>query len=344
MSARPDGGTPVARGTAATGVGRVAAEAAPAEGRAPDGAASRPAAGGVRSSASFAHGSRLAPWLAAARPRTLPAAVVPVVVGLALAARSGDVHVPVALATLVAALLIQIGTNLANDYYDFVAGADTHERLGPQRITQAGLAAPATVRAAAFGVLGAAALVGVYLVVVGGWPIVLIGVASLLAAVAYTGGPFPLAYHGLGDVFVFVFFGLVAVSGTVWLQTHALDATTLVASLPVACLATAILVVNNLRDRVTDARAGKRTLAVRLGDAATRAEWLALVAAPYVVVAVLALSCGAAVLLPLATVPLAVREARVLSGRTGAALNASLAGTARLHLLFGVLFAAGLAA
>lgn len=303
---------------------------------------STPSSAGDAGAAS-ASGAGLGPWLAAARPRTLPAAIVPVVVGLALAARAGAIDVVVASATLVAALLIQIGTNLANDYYDFVAGADTHERVGPRRITQAGLAAPATVRAAAFGVLGAAALVGAYLATVGGWPIVAIGVASLIAAVAYTGGPFPLAYHGLGDVFVFVFFGLVAVSGTVWLQTATLDATTVVAALPVACLATAILVVNNLRDRVTDARAGKRTLAVRFGDAATRGEWLALVGAPYAVVAALAPSCGPLVLLPLLTLPLAVGEARALYRRSGAELNASLAGTARLHLLFGVLFAAGLA-
>ncbi|MCC6849443.1 MAG: 1,4-dihydroxy-2-naphthoate polyprenyltransferase [Deltaproteobacteria bacterium] len=287
----------------------------------------------------------LAPWLAAARPRTLPAAIVPVVVGLAFAARTHALDAGVAVVTLVAALLIQIGTNLANDYYDFVAGADTHERLGPRRITQAGLAAPATVRAAAFVVLAAAGLAGAYLVAVGGWPILLIGMASLAAAVAYTGGPFPLAYHGLGDLFVFVFFGVVAVAGTVWLQTGALAASVLAPSLPVACLATAILVVNNLRDIATDARAGKRTLAVRLGAAATRAEYVALVAAPYAVVGAVAAATGAAgLLLPFATAPLAVREARAIFRRAGAELNASLAGTARLHLLFGVLLAAGLLA
>jgi 1,4-dihydroxy-2-naphthoate octaprenyltransferase len=274
----------------------------------------------------------------------LPAAIVPVVVGLALAARSGPLDVLVAVATLVAAILIQVGTNLANDYYDFVAGADTSERLGPRRITQAGLAAPATVRAAAFGVLAAATLVGGFLVAVGGWPIVIIGVASLVAAVAYTGGPWPLAYHGLGDVFVFVFFGVVAVNGTVLLQTGALSGIALVASLPVACLATAILVVNNLRDIATDARAGKRTLAVRIGAAATRRQYAALVAAPFAVVAALAVPIGPAVLIALAAFPLAVAEVRALARRTGAELNASLAGTARLHLAFGVLFALGIAA
>lgn len=286
----------------------------------------------------------VAAWIGAARPRTLPAAVVPVVVGLALATRGGPLDVGVAGVTLLAAILIQIGTNLANDYYDFVAGADTSERLGPRRITQAGLAAPATVRAAAFAVLGAAAVAGAWLVAVGGWPILLIGIASLLAAVAYTGGPYPLAYHGLGDVFVFVFFGLVAVNGTVLLQTGEVTALSFAVSLPVACLATAILVVNNLRDIGTDARAGKRTLAVRIGAAATRAQYVILLIVPFVVALVLVPVVGPAMLLTLAAVPLAVREARALHAREGAALNASLGGTARLHLVFGVLLALGLVA
>lgn len=286
----------------------------------------------------------VAAWIGAARPRTLPAAVVPVVVGLALAAREGPLDLGVAAVTLLAAILIQIGTNLANDYYDFVAGADTSERLGPRRITQAGLAAPATVRAAAFATLGAAGLAGVWLVAVGGWPILLIGVCSLVAAIAYTGGPYPLAYHGLGDVFVFVFFGLVAVNGTVLLQTGAVTALSLAVSLPVACLATAILVVNNLRDIATDARAGKRTLAVRIGAAATRLQYAVLVTAPFVVVLALVGIAGPALLVTLLAVPLAVREVRTLHERDGAALNASLAGTARLHLVFGVLLALGLVA
>ena len=288
--------------------------------------------------------ANLEAWIGAARPRTLPAAVVPVVVGLALAAREGPLDAATAVVTLLAAVLIQIGTNLANDYYDFVAGADTSERLGPRRITQAGLASPATVRAAAFGVLGAAGLLGAWLVAVGGWPIFVIGVCSLVAAVAYTGGPYPLAYHGLGDVFVFVFFGVVAVNGTVLLQTGGVSVLSLLVSVPVACLATAILVVNNLRDLPTDARAGKRTLAVRIGAPATRFQYVTLVMVPFVVAFVLAGVAGPAVLLTLAAVPLAFREVRALHERTGAALNASLAGTARLHLVFGLLLAGGLVA
>jgi len=284
-------------------------------------------------------------WLSAARPRTLPAAVVPVVVGLALAARAGPIDGVVAVVTIVAAVLIQIGTNLANDYYDFVAGADTHERLGPQRITQAGLATPSAVRRAGIAVLAAAAVVGLWLVAVGGWPIAVIGVASLLAAIAYTGGPWPLAYHGLGDVFVFVFFGVVAVNGTFFLQTGTVTPLSLLVSLPVACLATAILVVNNLRDLATDARAGKRTLAVRIGDRATRVQYLVLVAAPFVLVPFVARAFDASsVLVALAALPFAVREGRALWHRSGGALNASLAGTAKLQLIYGGLLAAGLLA
>src|SRR5215470_2905385 len=187
-------------------------------------------------------------WLAAARPRTLSAALAPVLVGLAVAMRDQPLRWPVAAATLLAALLIQIGTNLANDYYDFVSGADTADRLGPPRITQAGLAAPAAVRHVALAVLAFAAVIGVYLVTIGGWPILMIGVLSLVCALAYTGGPWPLASHGLGELFVFLFFGVLAVNGTVWLQTGRLSTLAFVASLPVACLATAILVINNLRD------------------------------------------------------------------------------------------------
>jgi 1,4-dihydroxy-2-naphthoate octaprenyltransferase len=281
--------------------------------------------------------------MAAARPRTLPAAVVPVLVGLAVASRSRALDWPTAAATLAAALLIQIGTNLANDYYDFVSGADTADRLGPQRITQAGLAEPSAVRGAALGVLAVAGAIGVRLVAVGGLPILVIGALSLVLAIAYTGGPWPLAHHGLGDLFVFLFFGVIAVNGTVWLQGVGPSMLSLAASLPVACLVTAILVVNNLRDIVTDARAGKRTLAVRLGAAAARAEYVSLVTLAFLLPLALAPFAGPRVLLALGALPLAVIEVRALLRRAGRELNASLAGTARLHLVFGVLLAAGLA-
>ena len=282
-------------------------------------------------------------WIAAARPRTLTAAAAPVMVGLALAYRAGHVNAMLGLVTMLAALLIQIGTNLANDYFDFVAGADTAARLGPLRITQAGLVDPSTVRNAALGVLGLAALAGCYLVSAGGWPILAIGIASIVAAIAYTAGPIPLAYNGLGDVFVFVFFGLVAVNGTVFLQTSTVTWLSIAASIPIACLVTAILVVNNLRDIDTDAVAGKRTLAVQFGGGFARAEYRGLVAIAFLMTPVIAWIGGAMLLIPIAAAPLAFGEIRAIGRRTGAELNRSLARTAALHLSYGLLLALALA-
>jgi 1,4-dihydroxy-2-naphthoate octaprenyltransferase len=216
-------------------------------------------------------------WILASRPRTLTAAAAPVLLGTGLAVGHGAFRWGPAIASLFGALLIQIGTNLANDYYDHLRGGDTEDRIGPLRATQAGLLPPRTVRTGAFIVLAFALGVGVYLVSVGGLPILLIGIASLICAVAYTGGPFPLAYHGLGDVFVFVFFGLFAVGGTYWVQALAFSSEVLLAGAGMGAMATAILVVNNLRDIWTDARAGKRTLAVRMGPTGTKAEYLLLV-------------------------------------------------------------------
>jgi len=285
--------------------------------------------------------SRASIWLSATRPRTLPAAIVPVVVGVGVAYRAGHVEAAVGLATLAASLLIQIGCNLANDYYDFVSGADNAARLGPLRITQARLAEPAAVRRAAFGVLGLAAILGIYLSFVGGWPILVIGVLSILAALAYSAGPFPLAHHGLGDLFVFIFFGLIAVNGTVFLQLGRITLLSVIASVAVACLVTAILVVNNLRDIDTDRLAGKHTLAVRFGTGFARAEYVVLVAASFLIVPILAWSGGAAFLILLAALPIAYRQIRYLYSRSGAALNQSLAGTAGLHMAYGVFFMIG---
>jgi 1,4-dihydroxy-2-naphthoate octaprenyltransferase len=188
-----------------------------------------------------------------------------------------------ALAALLGALLIQIGTNLANDYYDFVIGGDNEDRVGPERVTQAGVFKPLTVRNAAFLVLGLALILGIYLVGIGGFPILLIGIASLICAVAYTGGPFPLAYHGLGDLFVFIFFGLVAVGGTYWVQALSFGPEVLCAGAGMGALATAILVVNNLRDIKTDAKAGKNTLAVRIGYTGTKVEFALLLLVAFLV-------------------------------------------------------------
>jgi 1,4-dihydroxy-2-naphthoate octaprenyltransferase len=283
-------------------------------------------------------------WLMAARPKTLTAALVPVTVGTALAFGAGVGRWLPALAALVGAMFIQIGTNLTNDYYDFKKGADTAERLGPVRVTQSGLIAPGTVLAAALLCFGLAFLTGTYLVWIGGWPIVVIGLASLLAGYAYTGGPFPLAYHGLGDVFVMVFFGFVAVMGTYYVQAGTVSDAAWWASVPVGAIGTALLVVNNQRDASTDVKVGKRTLVVRFGTGAGKAEYVLLLVAafatPFLMFA-LGLK-GPWVFLPLVSAPLAVPPLKKMLREEGAALNPALGATARLQLVFGLLFALGL--
>jgi 1,4-dihydroxy-2-naphthoate octaprenyltransferase len=290
----------------------------------------------------------LATWIAAARLRTLPAAVVPVVVGTACAAASGGVALGPALAALGGALAIQIGTNFANDVFDAERGADGPDRVGPLRAVSAGLISAAVMKRAMAAAFGVAALFGVYLIAVAGWPVVAIGVASVVSGIAYTGGPWPLGYHGLGDVFVLVFFGLVAVCGTAFVQLGRVPCLAVAAAVPVGALATAILVVNNLRDRATDERAGKRTLAVRLGRRGALIEYAALVAIAYAVPLALALpGLGGrpTVALPLLSAPIAIARVRaVIAAADGPAFNRCLAATAQLLLLHGGLFAAGLAA
>jgi 1,4-dihydroxy-2-naphthoate polyprenyltransferase len=289
-------------------------------------------------------------WLLASRPATLPAAAVPVLVGTAVARAEGAaIHGAVFAATLVCALLIQIGTNFANDYSDFHRGADTHERLGPTRVTQSGLLPPAAVRNGIVVAFALAVALGLYLASVGGWPIVAIGVASLVAGLAYTGGPWPFGYHGLGDLFVFVFFGVVAVMGTAYLQTGHWSPFAFHASLPIGLLVTNILVVNNLRDIDTDRAANKRTLAVRLGAGGTRAQYALFLALAYLSILLLEPSPAhlwsnhRALLLPWLTLPLGLALARrVLGGLAGRELNPMLKRSGQLLLLFGVLFAAGL--
>ena len=290
--------------------------------------------------------SRASVWIQAARPKTLSAAAAPVLVGAGLAAAHGTFALLPVVAAFAGAILIQIGTNFANDYYDFVRGADTPDRVGPVRVTQAGLIPPEHVWRGMVAVLVAAAAVGVYLVVVGGWPIVWIGTASLFFAVAYTGGPYPLGYHGLGDPFVFVFFGLIAVGGTYWVQALSLPADVLLAGAGVGALSTAILVANNLRDLETDASVGKRTLAVRVGRNGSRVEYAVLMAVGFIVpvigvgvyewpaAALIALLAGGAAASPLTRI-MTMDEARELIP--------ALAGTARVVGLYGVLLAAGLA-
>jgi 1,4-dihydroxy-2-naphthoate octaprenyltransferase len=280
----------------------------------------------------------------AARPPTLPAAVVPVLVGSAVGYAMGAFRPLPFLAALLAAVLIQVGTNFANDYFDFRKGADTAERVGPVRVTQSGLLAPEAVLRASILVFGLAALLGLYLAWVGGWPIIVIGVLSIAAGVLYTGGPFPLGYNGLGDLFVFIFFGLVAVCGTAYLHLGTVPPLAWLVALPVAMLATAIIVVNNLRDADTDRAVGKRTLAVLLGKGFARAEYAVLTLGAYLVPPlVVALDMASAwALLPLLTLPLAVPLVRAMYTQSGRALNLALKSTGRLHMLFGMLLALGL--
>ena len=282
--------------------------------------------------------------VAAARPRTLPVAVVPVLVGTAVAHSIGRAELRVAIVALASALAIQIGTNYANDVFDAEKGADGPDRVGPTRAVAAGLVSAAAMRRAMWASFAIATLLGLELVRTAGWSVVAIGVASIAAGIAYTGGPAPLAYRGLGDVAVLVFFGFVAVVGTVFVETRTLVPLAFLAAVPVGCLATAILVVNNVRDRATDARAGKRTLVVRFGRRAAEREHLALILAAFVGSATTALWLRSPLpLLPLVTVPLAVRAVRDVARRDGAELNETLAGAARLSLAFGASYAVGIA-
>ncbi len=281
----------------------------------------------------------------ASRPRTLGAAFVPVLVGTAVAYAEGGLSLLPALAALFGAFFIQIGTNFANDLFDALKGADTVDRVGPTRAVQAGLLSP---RAMGYGVaiaFSAAVLVGVYLVSIAGWPIVVIGVLSVLSGIGYTGGPYPLAYNGLGDVFVFVFFGLVAVGGTAYVQRLELPSLALVAAIPIGALATAVLVVNNVRDREGDERAGKRTLVVRFGRRFGVLEYAACLAVAYVVpVGLAAGGAGPFVLLTWASLPLAITAYGQVATWDGAPLNETLGATARLLVVYGLLFSVGIAA
>jgi 1,4-dihydroxy-2-naphthoate octaprenyltransferase len=283
-------------------------------------------------------------WLLAARPKTLPAAAAAALVGAAAAYAEGSFQWGPALACLLVALLLQIGANLANDVFDYYRGADAHGRLGPTRVTQAGLLTPRQVLAGMWLVFGLAALLGAYLLWVAGWPVLIIGLSAIVAAIAYTGGPIPYGYYGLGDLLVFIFFGPVAVCGTYFVQAGTVSRLALWASLPMGFLITAILVVNNLRDLHTDRAAGKHTLAVRLGEAGARAEFIVCVAAAYLV-AVLVWGMGLAstwVLLVFLSVPLAVSLARRVQRDTGRPLNLALAAAGQLTLVYGVLFSLGL--
>jgi 1,4-dihydroxy-2-naphthoate octaprenyltransferase len=284
-------------------------------------------------------------WLMAARPRTLPAAIAPVLVGTSLAGFTHVFHPLRFLAALLGALFIQVGTNLSNDYSDARRGADTEDRLGPVRVTAGGLVPPRQVLVATYVTFGLAVLAGVYLIVVAGWQLLIVGAASILAGVAYTGGPRPYGYEGLGEVFVFLFFGVVAVAGSFFVQVRHLSWEAFALAVPVGLLAAAILVVNNVRDIDSDRRADKRTLAVRLGRQRTRALFAGVVYLAYVLTPVTWVfgPTTAWVLLPWLTLPLAAAVVRIVRSRSdGPSLNGALARSGMLQLAFCVLLSAGL--
>jgi 1,4-dihydroxy-2-naphthoate polyprenyltransferase len=284
-------------------------------------------------------------WLMASRPRTLPAAVAPVLVGTAFAGFEHVFHPLRFLAALLGALFIQVGTNLSNDYSDARRGADAEDRLGPVRVTAGGLVPPRQVLIATYVSFGIAVLFGIYLIVVAGWILLVIGAASILAGVAYTGGPKPYGYEGLGEVFVFLFFGIVAVTGSYYVQTTHLNWEAFALAVPVGLLASGILVVNNIRDIDSDRRAGKRTLAVRLGRRRTRVMFAVIVYLAFLLTPV-TWAFGpttAWLLLPWLTLPLAASLVRTVHNRVdGPSLNAALAQSGMLQLTFCMLLSAGL--
>lgn len=281
-------------------------------------------------------------WLLAARPRTLPAAAAPVIIGSAIAYADGSFRLLPALGTLAAALLLQIGANFANDVFDYQKGADTPGRLGPVRVTQAGMLKPGTVKAGMWITFALAALIGLYLAWISGWPIIAIGVAAILAALLYTGGPFPYGYRGLGEFFVFLFFGVAAVMGTYYIQAERFSLSAFIGSVPVGLLIVAILVVNNLRDIHTDRASGKNTLAVRLGVQGARQEYLLMVLLAYLITFMQALSRMASfwLLLPALTLPLAADLIVFVYKNEGKALNLALARTGQLVLYFSLAYSA----
>lgn len=288
--------------------------------------------------------TRAAAWLLASRPRTLPAAAAPVAVGTAVAHHVEAAAWGPALAALGGALAIQVATNFANDVFDFEQGADGEDRIGPTRAVAAGWLSPREMRVGMVSAFAVATAFGAYLVTVAGWPIVAIGVASILSGIFYTATRHSIGYLGLGDLFVLIFFGFVAVGGTALVQVGYWPELALWAAVPVGAWATNIIVVNNLRDRASDARAHKRTLAVRFGRTFALTEYAALALASYAVPVGLYLTgaFGAAVLLPLLTLPPAARLFAQLAATDGPALNPFLGRTAQMMLLHAGAFAAGL--
>ncbi len=283
-------------------------------------------------------------WLDATRPKTLPAAAAPVIMGSAMAFHDTLFHLPSALAALLGALFIQIGTNFANDYFDFKKGADTIDRLGPVRATSAGLIKPHTMKRAFIATFVLAFIIGLYLIYRGGWPILAIGLSSILFGVLYTGGPYPLGYNGLADIFVLIFFGPVAVGGTYFVQTMDINHVVLLAGLAPGLISTAILTANNLRDINTDAKAGKRTLAVRFGEGFAQKEYffaIALACSLPLLLVYLTHENYFSTLALLAMIPAIPGVKLVFSNTRGTALNKVLADTGKVLFIYAVIFSLG---
>ncbi len=282
-------------------------------------------------------------WILASRPKTLAAGVAPVLIATGLALRDrGTVPWLYALCALLGAVFIQIATNFINDALDYKKGADTTERLGPLRVTQAGLLSAEAVLRGAYVCFAIAALFGIPLILRGGWPLLLIGLASIVSAYAYTGGPYPLAYHGLGELFVMVFFGLVAVGGTYYVLTRGYNIDALLCGVAAGSLAVAILTINNVRDIPSDRASNKRTMAVRLGARGARAEVVLFTVAAFAsIVAIAWRDADWSLLLVLATMPLAAAIVLRVYRTTGAALNRALAMAGALEWLFSILFVIG---
>ncbi|MBT6870692.1 MAG: 1,4-dihydroxy-2-naphthoate polyprenyltransferase [Candidatus Marinimicrobia bacterium] len=282
-------------------------------------------------------------WILASRLKTLPAATSPVIVGVSLAIHDGDFHLFTALMTLLAAVLIQIGANFANDVYDFLKGSDREDRLGPTRATQSGLISPEDMKKGMWLVFSLAILVGFYLAWIGGWPIVWIGLASIASAIAYTGGPYPLGYHGWGDLFVFLFFGIIAVSGTYFLQTGVVSNESILFGIPLGALSTAILIVNNLRDADTDVKSGKRTLAVRFGKSFVKIEYIIMMVIAFAIpIYILQFWNEFSLYIILFLLPISIRLTQSLYFETGESLNFVLIDTAKFLFHFSILLSIGL--
>lgn len=285
-----------------------------------------------------------AAWMLAIRPQTLPAAAAGVIMGAALSWRDGYFRLDAVLVCLFTALLLQIGSNLANDVFDFERGADTEERLGPTRVTQAGILTPRQVKIGMAVVFALAIILGLYLAWLGGWVILLLGITAIISAIAYTGGPFPIGYYGLGDIFVFIFFGLASVVGTYYIQAGFVTPVVWWMTLPPGLIVTAILVVNNLRDLENDRKAGKHTLAVRLGEKGTKVQYLICMVFAYLVLMPVAATglIPWSALLAWSSLPLANQAAQVVLTQKGRPLNVALGKTGQTALTFSLLFWVGL--